>query len=91
MKGTENPRVPSSILGLGTNQIKGLINILINPFFFHATLMIPFSFCRRRVDGTKDFESYHSLLSVPGPVLYPKGYPGRFSSSLLIRHPIFSF
>gem|GEM_PF-2848139 len=32
-QGTENPRVPSSILGLGTRKIKGLRHFHRKPFF----------------------------------------------------------
>jgi hypothetical protein len=31
-QGTENPRVPSSILGLGTRKIKDLRHIGVSPF-----------------------------------------------------------
>ena len=38
---TENPRVPSSILGLGTNQIKGLGHNGLTPVFLFRTYFAP--------------------------------------------------
>jgi hypothetical protein len=38
---TENPRVPSSILGLGTNKNKGLGHNGLTPVFLFFTLLLP--------------------------------------------------